>query len=65
MRSLIFALFLIGIIGINAAVQEYEDNDFAEFEVFDEEEEIVGEEDEAQSKEEAPAARKGVAKEWI
>lgn len=46
-------------------MQEYEDNDFAEFEVFDEEEEIVGEEDEAQSKEEAPAARKGVAKEWI
>lgn len=59
MRSLIFALFLIGIIGINAAVQEYEDNDFAEFEVFDEEEEIVGEEDEAQSKEEAPASRGG------
>lgn len=44
-------------------MQEYEDNDFAEFEVFDEEEEIVGEEDEAQSK--VAAARKGVAKEWI
>ncbi|XP_053653230.1 PAT complex subunit CCDC47 [Cherax quadricarinatus] len=40
----VILLLLTGIIGVRARAQEYEDNDFAEFEVFEEEDEIAGEE---------------------
>lgn len=52
MKCLLLLLLFTGVISISARAQEYEDNDFAEFEVFEEEEEVIDEEDEDQGNEE-------------
>lgn len=52
MKCLLLLLLFTGVITISARAQEYEDNDFAEFEVFEEEEEVIDEEDEDQVNEE-------------
>lgn len=43
MKPIILLVFILGLFGISCAAIEYEDNDFAEFEVFDEEEDPVDE----------------------